>query len=628
MAELNIVDLIENNPVTKLTNTYNVKMLNKIKQQFTNTEQQLFISSFYCYLNYDKTKDYVIDMDNIWRWLGFSTKQHATRTLEKNFNNNVDYKESSLTNIGRPHIEEENKHQKGGHNIKKYMLNIRCFKSFCLKAQTKKAWEIHDYYIKLEEILQEVIEEEGTELKEKLEEEKRKMELCQIELKEKESEIEQKDNALKLRPEIEKHKMLLREYETTDEAIIYILKIKMLDNGNYIIKIGQSRKGIKGRYDEASKNHGKENVFIIDVFIVRRSDDFEKYLHTHKTIRPYRVTDLKGHESEKELFLINKNLTYFSIINLIKNNIKQFDFSYTDYERLELENEKMRIENVMLKSNRPYTEQLDEKMIMELIETNRHIINNVYQHDKILLDLQESNKEILSRLNSMQTKTTTKLGLPDPHVGPRIQKINPENLQEIIKVYETATEAIKENPKLKRPSLMKAILLNTIYCGYRWLSVDRDFDASIIHHIEPTKETKVQNLGYIAKLNSEKTKILTVYIDRKTASQLNGYESVASLDNPVRNGTLTKNHYYMLYDKCEEDLKDEFCKKLPDNKFLLYRDGIGRFDMEGTLLEEFTSKYDCVASGAIGQKLLDKSLDKELSYNGMYFRYIPSKLYV
>ena len=49
------------------------------------------------------------------------------------------------------------------------MLNIRTFKLLCLKAGTKKAGQIHEYYLKLEETLQEVIEEESNELKLQLE---------------------------------------------------------------------------------------------------------------------------------------------------------------------------------------------------------------------------------------------------------------------------------------------------------------------------------------------------------------------------------------------------------------------------------------------------------------------------
>ena len=82
---LNIVELIENNPITKLSNTYQANLLTKIKEQFTDTEQQLFVSSFYCYLNYNQKNDFVIDLDNIWKWLGFSQKVNAKVLLEKQF---------------------------------------------------------------------------------------------------------------------------------------------------------------------------------------------------------------------------------------------------------------------------------------------------------------------------------------------------------------------------------------------------------------------------------------------------------------------------------------------------------------------------------------------------------------
>ncbi len=45
------------------------------------------------------------------------------------------------------------------------MLTVNTFKKLCLKAGTKKADEIHDYYIKLEELLHETLNEETNELR-------------------------------------------------------------------------------------------------------------------------------------------------------------------------------------------------------------------------------------------------------------------------------------------------------------------------------------------------------------------------------------------------------------------------------------------------------------------------------
>ena len=85
MQELNIVELIEKNPIAKLSNSYNSKLLNKLQQNFTGFEQQLFVSSFYCYLNYDKNIDFCVDLDEVWEWLGFKQKIDAKRLLEKIF---------------------------------------------------------------------------------------------------------------------------------------------------------------------------------------------------------------------------------------------------------------------------------------------------------------------------------------------------------------------------------------------------------------------------------------------------------------------------------------------------------------------------------------------------------------
>jgi hypothetical protein len=64
-TSFNIVELIEKNPVTKLTKEYQSKLLTKIQSNFTENQQQMFVASFYCYLNYDSHNDFVIDLDDI-----------------------------------------------------------------------------------------------------------------------------------------------------------------------------------------------------------------------------------------------------------------------------------------------------------------------------------------------------------------------------------------------------------------------------------------------------------------------------------------------------------------------------------------------------------------------------------
>ena len=108
MESINIVELIENNPITKLSNDYNVKLLSKIKENFTNFEQQIFLSSFYCYLNCDSKNDFVIDLDNVWKWVGYNQKVKAKILLENNFVEGNDYTKSLCD------IAQQSTHAKGG----------------------------------------------------------------------------------------------------------------------------------------------------------------------------------------------------------------------------------------------------------------------------------------------------------------------------------------------------------------------------------------------------------------------------------------------------------------------------------------------------------------------------------
>ena len=83
MSKIDIVEIIEKNPITKLSSNYNNKLLIKIKDSFTELQQNLFISSFYCWLNYHPINDFIIDLDDIWQWIGFNQKVKARILLEK-----------------------------------------------------------------------------------------------------------------------------------------------------------------------------------------------------------------------------------------------------------------------------------------------------------------------------------------------------------------------------------------------------------------------------------------------------------------------------------------------------------------------------------------------------------------
>ena len=119
------------------------------------------------------------------------------------------------------------------------LMSINTFKKFCLNANTKKADEIHNYYIRLEELLQETIIEELTEMKNKM--------LI-------------KDNLIIQFNEDNKknrHNLLINKFKS--KKCVYIGEIEE----NKLIKIG-STKDISKRAIGLNTTFGK--LYIIDIY--------------------------------------------------------------------------------------------------------------------------------------------------------------------------------------------------------------------------------------------------------------------------------------------------------------------------------------------------------------------------
>ena len=426
-----------------------------------------------------------------------------------------------------------------------------------------------------------------------------------------------KEYEIKLEKEkvLEREKILLKEYDTAS-SIVYIIKVKSLEHvGKYIIKIGESRRGISGRYNEHKSKY--EECVLLDCFCVHRSKDFENFIHNHESVRLNRVTDLKNHENEHELFLIGRNLSYHTLHQIITNNMK--NFNEVNNSSLELEIEKLKL-LIQMKEDKN-----ENPLLHDLVNSVDRLANSVKQLSAKVDANEKRMKEMMEKMSAPQVKTTTGFNTTLVTLGPRLQKIHPDTL-ELVKVYESVSEAMKENPDIKRPSMNKAVRENTVYHGYRWLLVDRELDPNVIHEILPTKKVRPQNLGYIAQLNGDKTKILNVYIDRKTAAHCNGYES-SGLDIPVKKSIVSRGFYYKLYDDCDEELRETFELERNNGECpLLYRNGVGQYDTEGTLVQVHACKYDCIRTLKLSDKTLAKALSKNISYNGFYFKEIGEKL--
>lgn len=236
-----VVAFIKQNPLSRLSAPYQSRLINKIKHSFTEEEQRLFVASFYCYLKYRST-EFVVSLDDVWEWLGFSTKGHAKRMLQK-LDEELDYK-ILLTRAGKQ--DESNVH--GGHNKEEIVMTIDGFKRFCMKAKTQKADEIHAYYIKLERILQEVLDEESSELRQQLAE----SEQMRINT----------ENALKAEKEKFAKSQKKKCHDQQPGEVVYIYKNSPMGNDETLFKIGKTTNIMRRENDYIGSNIKGEMVHV------------------------------------------------------------------------------------------------------------------------------------------------------------------------------------------------------------------------------------------------------------------------------------------------------------------------------------------------------------------------------
>jgi len=363
MSQLNIVNLIEQTQVKCLSDCHQSKLVNKIKENFSDNEQQLFVASFYCYLNYNKQTDFVIDLDNVWKWLDFSNKDKAKRLLEKSFIENTDYK-CLLPFKG------EQTHGRGGHNKETILLTVKAFKTFCLKAGTKKADQIHDYYLKLEETLQDVINEENNELRLQLE-----------------NQTQQLENILRTsqsEKDLLREKTLLEQFPENTQCFYYGTIDNTNDKNEKLIKFGNSN-SLRKRIAVHKKRFS--NFCLSNAFKVDNKTQIENAIKNHHKLTSFKRTITIDDKNQTEILCID-NITFEELDKIIQDVIVGVEYNVDNYNKLLKSNEMLhhKIAELLSENNNLKCSQKSSNSL-SIDSDYRHIIER-----SILLD--DENKRL------------------------------------------------------------------------------------------------------------------------------------------------------------------------------------------------------------------------------------------
>lgn len=331
---INIVNLIEGSSTTVLTNASQTRLISKIQSTFVGAEQQLFIASFYCYLNYSPC-DFIVSIDDIWKWIGFSNKGNSKRLLETHFTRDTDY---TITLLRTEKSTKE-----------RILLTIGTFKKLCLKSGTNRADQIHDYFIKLEQILQEVLREESNEIKEMFAQTKMQLE----------SALTDKD---KLR-----EKTILEQFPPNIQCVYYGTIDNLSNDNEKLIKFGNSN-NLRNRV--VCHRDTYSNFRLISAFRVENKLQIENAMKENEIISIRQRTITIKYKKYVELLNV-EGLTFVEINKLIKSIISKIEFSPENYTRL-LEDNRLLKETL----NLHHTKNSSDELTLLISENNKLKIEN------------------------------------------------------------------------------------------------------------------------------------------------------------------------------------------------------------------------------------------------------------
>jgi phage anti-repressor protein len=519
---INFEELVKTGETTLSLNVQS-KLIELLNEEFTQEEQQWYIANLYVYINYHPIEDHPINLENIYKMLGFANKANAKRTLKNNFIENEDFKIVFIPKDEKP------KNDLGGRPEEDIMLNIDTFKNLCMIAKTQKGKEIRKYYVKLENIYNKLIKEEIEEQKQLL--------------LEKDRELQLKDQEFLSQSKLNKHKLLLEKFSC--RKCIYLSEIE-----EDKIKIGSTN-------DINMRKNNLKDVFgtclFLDVFECDYYREVEQNILVVLRQHIYKEK-INGHSS-KEIILLSSSFNYNQLIRVVKEQIENYN---KHIERLHVE-KSIEYKKLEIELQNKEIEKLEIQHRLE-----QSIINKAQSGEELLNILKEMNKFKFNNGLNVQEQIHQEVQENEPKVikqqiakGRKIQEIDPDNLSVIKKIYNSMIYVLRENEGYEKQSIQSAIKDHKIYKGSRWLFVEHDQNPNVVNNIKPTVKSNQPEQNCILKLNKEKTKIVDSFTgvrQMRTRYKIGDAKVYSIIDNNI----LFDDNYFVRIMNCPKELLENF----------------------------------------------------------------------
>lgn len=485
------------------------KLIELLKTEFTNDEQQKFLEHFQLYLQYGTySLQHVIDFDNVHEWLGFRQKCHAKRLLIKHFIQDVDY----IVNLLSP----EEKQVHGGHNKETILLNIPTFKGICMIANTEKGRQTRMYYSKMETIFFKYMDDKHNQL------------------------IKSLELGAKQREETLKHNTLLETLN--NKRTIYLTRVKTCEDGKFVFKLEWSD-GLADRNRSHSTHFGTS--LLLDVFECNQNREFELFLKRHPQIARYAYTEpIINNVCSSETYLVLP-FEYECILKIIKKNITYYQ-GYDPKTLVELERLKIISDLTILAKDK----KVSESNIVALLQAiNVPTLSQIEQENESESESEHDND---TKVNLQAVGRTT--------VGRKIQKYDPDTLK-LIETYQGIMDVLRKHPHMSKFGIKHAACHNTVYNNFRWYILEKSMEVKE-YSIPKTVEIQSSIPRLVAMLNKDKTRIENVYASQQEAMEGIGIKRKQTINDAIKKDRIFKNtHYFTFFDNCSDELKNEYMSR-------------------------------------------------------------------
>jgi hypothetical protein len=186
----------------------------------------------------------------------------------------------------------------------------------CLKAGTKKAHDIHEYYARLEETLQEIMNEESNELRIQLEEKDKRIENLVI------TNTKEKD--------ILRENTILEQFPNNVQCVYFGLIDDVSNEGEKLIKFGSSN-SLHDRVSVHKRTY--TNFRLVYACKVDNKTQIENLIKKHRILSKLRRNIIIKTVKYTELLSIRDN-TIEVLIDYVKRIIEETEYNPENYAKL------------------------------------------------------------------------------------------------------------------------------------------------------------------------------------------------------------------------------------------------------------------------------------------------------